>query len=108
MGARLMRVLLSLTTLAVVLFGQSAFGALVITEVMSTSNAPAGNLSGQDWWELTNNGPAAVSLNGYSWEDDSGGASPSGDVAIFPNGISLAVGESLIVHQGTAAAATIA
>jgi hypothetical protein len=75
--------------------GSPAFGALKITEVASTSGAPAGALSGLDWWELTNTGPAAVMLDGYSWEDNS----PSGDTAIFPNGITIAAGESIIIHE---------
>lgn len=96
-----MRVLLCFTILAASLASQSAFGALVVTEVMSTSNAPLGSsLDARDWWELTNSGPAPVSLNGYKWEDDSGsGAAPSGDVANFPNGITVGVNESIIILQ---------
>ncbi|MDA0659849.1 MAG: lamin tail domain-containing protein [Planctomycetota bacterium] len=72
------------------------FGGLVITEVASTSGAPAGgSLESRDWWELTNTGPAAVLLNGYSWED----RPASGDRAIFPNGITIATGESIIIHK---------
>jgi hypothetical protein len=76
--------------------------ALIITEVASTSGAPAGPLEGLDWWELTNTGPGSASLNGYSWEDEP----VSNDRAVFPNGITLAPGESIIIHQG--AAATVA
>jgi Lamin Tail Domain/PEP-CTERM motif len=94
-----MRFLVCSAVLAGCLAGQSALAALTITEVASTSGAPAGTLSGLDWWELTNTGPGSVSLNGYAWED-----SPiANDRAIFPNGITVVAGESIIVHQGTGA-----
>ena len=72
------------------------FGGLVITEVASTSGAPSGGpLESRDWWELTNTGPAAVLLDEYSWEDN-----PVNDHrAIFPNGITITPGESIIIHQ---------
>jgi hypothetical protein len=92
-----MRSQLCFAALALCLAVQSANAALVITEVGSTSGAPVGVLEGLDWWELTNTGPGAVSLDGYAWED----GNPSGDTAEFPNGISIAGGESIIVHQGT-------
>lgn len=96
-----MRIQLWFVAAALCVAAQSAQAALVITEVASTSGAPAGTLEGFDWWELTNTGPAAASLDGYSWEDNP----VSNDRAIFPNGVSLAVGESLIVHQGSGVAA---
>ena len=41
---------------------------LVITEIMSQSNHQSPTEG--DWWELTNTGPAAINLLGYSWDDD--------------------------------------
>ncbi|MGE3242942.1 MAG: lamin tail domain-containing protein [Pirellulales bacterium] len=92
-----MRIQLWFVAAAVCLAATSAQAGLVITEVASTSGAPAGALEGLDWWELTNTGPGAVSLDGYSWEDNP----VSNDRAIFPNGISVAAGESIIIHQGS-------
>ncbi len=83
------------------LAGQNAMAALRITEAASTSGAPIGILNGQDWWELTNTGPGSVSLNGYSWEDNP----VSNDRGIFPNGITVAAGESIIIQQGPAGVA---
>ncbi len=89
------------TAIAVCLASQPAFAGLVITEVASTSGAPSGGLlDGLDWWELTNTGPSAVSLDGYLWEDNSAaGGVASGDNAVFPNGVSVAAGESIIIHE---------
>ena len=81
------------------LASSTSLAALRITEVASTSGAPAGTLSGLDWWELTNTGPGTASLDGLAWED-----SPvANDRSTFPNGVTLAAGQSVIVHQGTAA-----
>jgi Lamin Tail Domain/PEP-CTERM motif len=91
-----------IAVLAVSMLGQSAFAALAITEVASTSGAPEAALSGLDWWELTNTGPSSVLLNGYEWEDNN----PQGagvDTAIFPDGITIAAGESIIIHDGDSA-----
>lgn len=96
-----MRIQRLLIAAALCLAATSARAALVITEVASTSGAPAGTLEGLDWWELTNSGPAAVLLDGYSWEDNP----VSNDRAIFPNGVSVAAGESIIIHQGSGVAA---
>ena len=90
---------LSALSLALLAFASAADAAIIVTEIASTSGAPAGTLADLDWWELTNTGPAAVSLNGYSWEDNP----VSNDRAVFPNGISVAPGESIIVHQGIGA-----
>ena len=75
----------------------AARAALVITEVMSSSSNPSGPANG-DWFELTNNGTAAVDLAGYTWEDDS---FPAGDNAVFPS-YSLAAGGSVVVLQENA------
>lgn len=69
-------------------------GGLVITEVASSSGAPA-PLTDLDWWELTNTGPNPVLLDNYAWED----RPVSNDRAIFPSGITMAVGESIIIHE---------
>ena len=85
--------------LASALTVQASFAALAITEVASTSGATELELAGLDWWELTNTGPGSVLLDGYEWEDNN----PQGagvDTAIFPNGVSVAAGESIIIHQG--------
>jgi hypothetical protein len=72
-----------------------ANAALVITEVMSSSNNPTEN----DWWELTNTGPASVQLDGYYWDDDG----PAGnDGALFP-AYMLGAGESLVIVEADAA-----
>ena len=94
-----MRMLLCTALVAACLLGQTAAAALVITEVASTSGAPAGPLSGLDWWELTNTGPGSVLLDGYEWEDNN----PQGaglDTAVFPTGITITADESIIIHQG--------
>jgi hypothetical protein len=91
---------LVLTCLTVAIGCPASFAALVITEVASTSGAPAGVLFDRDWWELTNTGPTSVLLDGYAWEDRPVENVRSG----FPNNITIAVGESIIVHQGTDAA----
>jgi hypothetical protein len=98
-----MRLLTFAVILAVCVIGQPAVGAVVITEVASTSGAPAGgDLAGLDWWELTNTGPGSVLLDGYQWKDSDGGLPGSAmpDTAIFPNGITVAAGESIIIHEG--------
>lgn len=65
---------------------------LVITEVMSSAVS-----NSNDWWELTNTGPAAVDLIGYYWDDDG----PMGDDgALFPS-ISIGVNESIILLENS-------
>jgi hypothetical protein len=97
-----MRSSICIAALAVSLFGQTAFAALAITEVASTSGAPEAALSGLDWWELTNTGPGSVLLNGYEWEDGNP-QGPGNDTAIFPDDITIAAGESIIIHDGDSA-----
>lgn len=97
-----MKRIASLCSLVALLgYCQSGSAALVITEVASTSGAPAGVLAGFDWWELTNTGPGVASLNGDAWEDQP----VSDDRGIFPLGVSIAAGESIIIHQGAGVAA---
>ena len=99
-----MRVSMSVAAMAVCLSGQAAFAGLAITEVASTSGATEIELTGLDWWELTNTGPVPVSLNGYEWKDSDGGlpGSATPDTAIFPNGFTITAGESIIIHEGDA------
>lgn len=71
---------------------------LVITEVLSSSAHPGGPANG-DFWELTNNSATAVSLNGYSWDDDS--VTPG--AAVFPNGITILPDESVLFVEESVA-----
>ncbi|RYD18946.1 MAG: choice-of-anchor D domain-containing protein, partial [Verrucomicrobiaceae bacterium] len=48
-----------------------------------------------DWWELTNTGSSAVSLNNYKWDDTPTPADPS--ASNFPAGITIQPGESIII-----------
>lgn len=91
------------------LFGLSLFSALallaihaeaglVVTEAMSSSAHPGGPANG-DWWELTNAGAAPVSLDGYSWDDDS--VTPG--AALFPAGIVIAPKESVLFVEESVA-----
>ncbi len=77
--------------LLLALLSLSASADLVITEVMPSSAHTT--LKG-DWWELTNTGTSAVSLDGYYWNDDDG-ITPS----YFPSGISIAPNQSIIILQ---------
>lgn len=82
-----------------------AHADLVITEVMASSQHPAAVSPNPDadgdWWELTNTGASAVSLNNYQWDDTPTPATPS--VSFFPPGITLQPGESIIILQEPAA-----
>jgi hypothetical protein len=64
---------------------------LAITEIMSSSSH-AGSI---DWFELSNTGTATIDLSGYTWED----SSPRSPRAAFPDGISIAPGESIIISN---------
>ena len=83
--------------LLLALLSLSARADLVITEVMSSSAhtkpATGTGLNG-DWWELTNTGTSAVSLDGYYWNDNDG-VTPS----YFPSGISIAPNQSIIILE---------
>lgn len=92
-----MKFQLYVASLVLCLAGQTAFAQLVITEAVPNPGAPnPGTLANLDWWELTNTGPATVSLDGFEWNDF---PSDSGESAIFPNGVSVAAGESIIIHR---------
>ncbi|RYD17327.1 MAG: lamin tail domain-containing protein, partial [Verrucomicrobiaceae bacterium] len=69
--------------LALLSAAATAHGQLVITEVMAASAHGATNANG-DWWELTNTGSSAVSLNNYKWDDTPTPADPS--ASNFPAG----------------------
>jgi Lamin Tail Domain/Abnormal spindle-like microcephaly-assoc'd, ASPM-SPD-2-Hydin len=86
---------------ALALLTSAAHGELVITEVMASSAhptnvAPTPDANG-DWWELTNTGSSAVSLNGYSWDDTPNAVTPS--ISYFPAGITIQAGESIIILE---------
>jgi hypothetical protein len=84
-------------------FAARADAVLVITEVMSSS-AHAGGTNNADWWELTNTGPGAVNLAGYTWNDDNGtpiGITPPPGPATFGSITSIAVGESIVISEET-------
>jgi hypothetical protein len=68
---------------------------LVITEVMSSSSHANSQANG-DWWELYNSGLLAIDLSGYSWDDNTVTAG-SADF----NGLTIGVGQALIVCQET-------
>ncbi len=87
-----------MASLALCLASQTAFGALVITEVAGTPGGANPVLSGQDWWELTNTSVVAASLDGFEWVDR---PVDNNQTAVFPNGISVASGESIIILRGT-------
>ena len=97
---------LALPLAAALLAAPAAHASLIITEVMSSSLNPGASAGGGgadgDWFELSNTGPAAVDLTGYTWEDDS---FPNGDNAVFPS-FSLAAGRSVVVLQEAQATST--
>ncbi|QJE96105.1 lamin tail domain-containing protein [Luteolibacter luteus] len=66
---------------------------LRLTEIQSNqSSAAAGT---EDYWELTNFGDTAVSLEGYTWHD-SGRSYSTAQAWALPAGSSIAPGESVI------------
>ena len=72
---------------SIAVFGGSASAQIVITEVSSA------NILGADWFELTNTGDTAVSINNWYWDDNG----PTGaDGSLFLD-LSIAAGESVIV-----------
>lgn len=93
----------ALGALAVIAHPWVARGGLVITEVMSSS-AHGGGTNNADWWELTNTGPGAVNLTGYTWNDNNGtpigGTAPPGP-ATFGAITSIAAGETIVISEET-------
>src|SRR5262245_48595658 len=73
--------------------------AILITEVApwSSGNGPVG----ADWFELTNRGPAAVTITGWKMDDNSN----SSGAAVALNGItSIGAGESVIFLESSSPA----
>ncbi len=68
-------------------------GAILVTEVMSSSAHPSDSTNNDDWFELTNTGLISVSIAGWSWDDDS--ATPGS--ADFGSIDSIAPGQSVII-----------
>jgi hypothetical protein len=67
-----------------------------ITEVQT---AP-GSAQGTDWWELTNFEPRTVDLSGWRFNDESGDLT---SVFVFPEGLVIEPGESVIFADGRTA-----
>lgn len=84
--------------LALLSAAASAHGQLVITEVMASSGHSATDANG-DWWELTNTGSSAVSLNGYKWDDT---PEVPATASTFPAGITIQPGESIVILDESA------
>jgi MYXO-CTERM domain-containing protein len=81
----------------------AAPAALIVTEVMAQTTSGTATAINGDWWELTNSGPASVTLGGYQWadtEDQLGGATPQPN--LFP-GVTINPGESIIILEEVAA-----
>ena len=66
---------------------------LMLTEVLSDETSSA--TGAEDYWELTNFGDSAVSLQGYGWHDSGRSAATAASYAL-PAGASIAPGESVI------------
>ena len=72
-----------------------AHGALVITEVMSSS----GTGGTPDWFELTNTGPSAVDLTGFKMDDNSFGSPATAPVALL--GVpTIEAGQTVVFIEG--------
>lgn len=82
-----------LPALALLSVATAAHGQLVITEVMASSAHSATDANG-DWWELTNTGSSAVSLDGYKWDDT---PEVPATATTFPDGVTIQPGESIII-----------
>ncbi|HEY3931895.1 MAG TPA: lamin tail domain-containing protein [Verrucomicrobiae bacterium] len=67
---------------------------LAVTEVMSGET----DKNHPDWYELHNYGTNAISLTGYSWNDDAHSGFSGADTASF-TGYSIAAGETIIVTE---------
>lgn len=75
----------------------TSHGAIVITEVMSSSGHPSGT-SNDDWFEVTNTGASAVDITGWSWDDNgfTSGAATFGSLTSIPAGQSVIITEETI------------
>jgi Lamin Tail Domain/PEP-CTERM motif len=72
----------------------STHAQLKITEVESSESGALHS----DWWELSNFGGSSVNLNGYKFNDSTGGAT---NQAVTITGLSIAPGESMIFTENT-------
>jgi hypothetical protein len=78
-----------------------ALEELAVTEIMPGSNDPVAALRG-DWFEITNNGTDPVTLDGFSWDNDT----ENPGITTFPNGVTIAPGEAIVVLDIDAADTT--
>jgi hypothetical protein len=72
----------------------SAPGAIVITEVMSSSGHGGGTNNG-DWFEIINTGASAVDITGWTWNDNDSTNSPGN----FGSLTSIGAGQSVIIAE---------
>lgn len=89
------------TTLSVEDDGDVVTTKLMLTEVLSNQSSTAAGA--EDYWELTNFGASAVSLEGYSWHDSGRSAGLAAGWKL-PAGASIAPGESVIFTVAAPAA----
>ncbi|MBB5040166.1 Ig-like domain-containing protein, partial [Prosthecobacter dejongeii] len=80
--------------------GDIAPPTLFITEIHSS---PSDALGAADYWELTNYGTSVLDLSGFTWDDESR-LYVEGQAWAFPNGTSIAAGESIIITTADPAA----
>lgn len=73
-------------------------GDIIITEVHPSGSGSGNNTYGADWWEITNTGPTAVNLTGWSMDDDSSTAG----VAPLQGVSSIDPGQSVVFIEGSA------
>ncbi len=78
-------------------------GDILITELHPTGSS--NSTYQEDWFELTNMGASAVDITGWSWDDDSDGASST---FAFSGITSIASGESVVFIKGTASTSGVA
>lgn len=77
--------------------------AMVITEVMPSGSSSTSNSYNADWFELTNTGPAAVSITGWKMDDNSNAFAS----AVALRGVtSIAPGQSVVFIEGNATGTT--
>ncbi len=89
------RYLLAAFAIAAPFVAADASAALLISEVDSGGSSAT---YGADWFELSNTGSAAISLNGWKMNDDSGGFSSSVTIHDANGlGISLGAGRAIVL-----------
>lgn len=67
---------------------------VILTEINS-------NAAGGDFWELTNVGPTSVDLGNWKWLDGGQTSLPAPAVQVFPEGTTLASGETMVIITDT-------